>query len=124
MNDKNDSHARLVAETFHGDWNGSAASKFALRAAARARTRVKLRHAAATGGGLVAIATGIFFAMRDPQSTPSLVPAVVSTAKPTPAYEIITDDELVALLRDQPLLILPQERGERRFVLLAQSTRD
>ena len=122
MNDRNDSRARLVAETFHDDWSEGPASEFALRAAAHARTRRTLRRAAATGGALVAIAAGVFFATRHPQATSSLVAAVVFTAKPPLAYEIISDDELVALLRDRPLLILPQERGDRRFVLLAQST--
>ena len=124
MNDKNDPHARLVAETFHDDWSEGPASEFALRAAAHARTRRTLRRAAATGGALLAIANGIFFATRHPLATPSLVATVMSTAKPTLGYEIISDDELVALLRDRPLLILPQERGDRRFVLLAQATRD
>jgi hypothetical protein len=33
-------------------------------------------------------------------------------------YEIISDDELVAELPDEAILVLPQENGTRKIVLL------
>lgn len=123
MNDKNDPRARLVAETFHDDWSGGPASEFALHAAAHARTRRTLRRALATGGALVAVAAVVFFTTSRRTAAPPAVSSVAVVAKSAPAYEIISDDELVALLRGRPLLILPQERADRRFVILAQSTR-
>ena len=51
-----------------------------------------------------------------------MAPPSVSTPPPVahhaPAYEIISDDELSALPRDRPLLILPEARKGRRIVLL------
>jgi len=51
-----------------------------------------------------------------------VAPPPVSTPPPVahlaPAYEIISDEELFALLRDRPLLILPEAREGRRIVLL------
>ena len=122
MNDKNDPRARLVAETFHDDWSEGPASEFALRAAAHARTQRFLRRAFATGGAFVAVATGLFFTTIRRPAAPPAVSSVAVVTKPAAAYEIISDDELIRLLRDRPLLILPQERADRRFVLLAQST--
>lgn len=123
MNDKNDPHARLVAETFHDDWSEGPASEFALSAAAHARTRRTQRRSAVAGVALAMIASVLFFFARQHHHAPALAAPLASTVKSVPAYEIISDDELITLLRNRPLLILPQERADRRFVLLAQSTR-
>jgi len=41
------------------------------------------------------------------------------SSKVSPAFEIISDEELWRELRGRPLLILPQELGARRIVVLA-----
>ncbi len=37
----------------------------------------------------------------------------------SPGYEIVSDEEFFALLRDRPLLVLPEEKGAKKFVVLA-----
>ncbi|HEY1111380.1 MAG TPA: hypothetical protein VGE76_22180, partial [Opitutaceae bacterium] len=50
--------------------------------------------------------------------TPAVAPAQTAAAKP-PGYEIVSDEEFFALLRDRPLLVLPEEKGPKKFVVLA-----
>ena len=115
MNDPHDRRAQLLAETLHGDWAGGPASAMARRAAALARRRRRLKHTAVTLAAAVALAAVMLVGNRArwPLAAPRTPAAVVPRG-----YEIISDDELVALLRDRPLLVLPQEDGSKKLVLL------
>ncbi len=120
MNDHADPRARLVADSFHDNWADGPARGFARRAAAHARTRRAVRRAVAGGGALVAIVTVFFFAARRPATTSAGGELSAATAPAARAYEIISDQEFEELLRDRPLLILPQQNGGRTIVLLAR----
>jgi hypothetical protein len=113
MNNRPDDRTQLLAETLHGEWATGPAAAMAQRAAAHARRRRVLRSATAATT-LVAVAAALFFAARRP-APPPVVP-VATVAKP--AYEIISDEEFLATMRDRPLLVLPQENGPKKFVLL------
>lgn len=129
---KSDPRARLVAETFHDDWAGGPTATFARRAAAHARTRRTARRVIVAAGAVTALALAFFVSTRRTPLAPSTAPAVtlastsaarsLASATPfapkTPAYEIISDAEFEALLSDRPLLILPQQGGAKKFVLL------
>jgi hypothetical protein len=123
MNEKLDPRTRLLAEAFNDEWATGPASVFARRAAAHARRRRTLKQALLIGSATTAGLVTLFFATRPRLSLPVL-PAVSSLAqsapgtKVAPAFEIISDEQLIAELRGRPLLILPQEREGHRIVLL------
>lgn len=149
MNDSpSDRRARLMAETLHENWTDGPPAEFARRAAAHARRRRTARKAALTITGTLALAAlvAIFSDQRFTLSTsptpivstvPTLAPtpatpaaamrsspaavsaSSTSVAKITPAYEIISDIEFEALMRDRPVLILPQQDGTQKIVVLA-----
>ena len=105
----------MLAELFHDDWAAGQASGFARAAAARARRLRRLQRALLSAGAVTAISAVLLFGgVR--RSAPMV--AKVSVPKRVLAYEIISDDELIAQLRDRPLLVLPKENGTREFVLL------
>lgn len=111
-----DKRTRLLAETFHGDWSDGPAAEFARRAAHSARRLRRRRQTVLVASALTLVA---FFALSRraaaPPSAPGrLVPVV-------PAYEIISDDELLTTLHDRPLLVLPQGKGPRKIVVLAEA---
>jgi len=87
----------------------------AKRAAAHARRRRALKRASLTltvaAAMIAAIAVG-----RRARLPSAFAPAPIAPA----AYEVISDDELVALLHDRPLLVLPQENGAKKIVLLGR----
>jgi hypothetical protein len=114
MNNPPDDRTRLLAEMLHGDWTSGPAAEMARRAAAHARLRRTVRRSAVAAGVVAAIAVTLFFSPR----RPALAPASVVTTAAKPAYEIISDEELLATLRDRPLLVLPQENGTKKIVLL------
>jgi hypothetical protein len=119
MTDENDRHARLLAEVFQDDWEKGPARHVALRAAAYARRRRRLRRATAAGGLMLMVALLSFLALPGHTKAPEPV-APVTRASDSPAYEIISDDEFVALLGTRPVLILPQQNGSTRVVLVAR----
>ncbi len=88
----------------------------ARRAAAHARLRLRTRQAAtgAVAAAAIAVTATLLFPWRQPSPLP--IAPIATVAKP--AYEIISDDELLATLRDRPLLVLPQENGGKKIVLL------
>ena len=118
MTEPNDRNARLLAESFHDDWATGGAAQFACAAAAHARRRRRLRQALATGGGVAAIAIVGFFASHRPGAMPPTIAAAPSLAQPR-GYEIISDDQLLAQLRDRSVLVVRKENGSREIVLLA-----
>ncbi|MBC8009927.1 MAG: hypothetical protein H7067_07510 [Burkholderiales bacterium] len=67
---------------------------------------------------------GLFVAQ--PVFSPATLAPVPLARKPasapaTPGYTLITDEELFALLPDEPLLITTNPDGTRRFQLLARA---
>jgi hypothetical protein len=113
MNDQPDRRTKLLAELFHEDWATGPLSDLARIGAAHARRRRRIRRSLAITGSTAALAiAGTLAYFRLAPVKPG------AAAKPSPAYEIISDDELLALLRDRPLLVIPQPDGTRRFVVL------
>jgi len=108
----------LLAAAFHGEWGEGPAAAFALQAAARAR-RHRRGRVVGMGLGTAAVAfAACLLVLRRPEAAPAARSAV-STRQP--GYEIISDDELLADLHDRPLLVLPQENGGRKIVVLAEA---
>lgn len=114
--DSSDSRRRLLADTFQDSWNEGPAAGMAQRAAAHARRRRRQRKAV-VGSSLLAAAFVLVWSLRHPQPTRQDTP-VQATAAPSPAYEIISDDEMQALLADRPVLVLPRENHAPQIVLL------
>ena len=115
MSKKHDQREKLLAELFCDDWAGGPAGGFARVAAAAARRRRHLRQTLLGASATVIIAaifvsTGVRHA--------GTVAATVTPPKSAPAYEILSDDELLVALRDRPLLVVRRENGTREFVLL------
>jgi hypothetical protein len=117
MNDRNDKDAKLLAGAFHDDWADGPAAAFARAAAASARRR-RAAHRTLRGATVAAALGAVaFVALRQP---PAPAPLRTVTSPPVArSYEIISDDELLAQLRDRPLLMVKKENGEKEFVLLA-----
>ena len=129
--DKERSAARdaLLADSFHEAWTSGAPAEFARAAARSARRRRAGFRAAAISAtfATVALAWAVFVR---PASRPSSVPpapsrtAAVESAParaPAPAargYEIISDEELLAQVRDRALLAVTRENGRREIVVL------
>ena len=128
MNEERDPHTRLIAEAFHDDWASGQASAFARAAAAHARRRRALRRSLLVSGAVAVVLAALLAVSRErtpesvefaakPFRTITSPPALLSVV--SPAFEIISDEELMQQLRDRPVLILPQPNGTREFVLLA-----
>ncbi len=128
MNEESDSRTRLVAEAFHDDWASGLAGAFARAAAAHARRRRALRRSLLVSGAVAVVLAALLAVSRErspesvecaakPFRTIPSPPALLSVV--SPAFEIISDEELMLQLRERPLLILPQPNGTHEFVLLA-----
>jgi hypothetical protein len=118
MTKRPDPRETLLAETFQGgDWADGPAGGFARRAAAAARRRRFVRGTIVASGAAAGIAAAVMFALLHRPTEPPFAapPAITATA---PAYEIISDDELLAQLRDRPVLTVKRENGTREIVLL------
>jgi len=105
---------QLLADTL-GD-NGE---HFARLAAAHARRRRVTRRAglAASLAGAVA---AVLVLTRPPDTNTTVVHP---PKKPAPSFEIISDDELLAQLKDQPVLILKDDTGITGIVFLATNAK-
>ena len=118
MNDQNNRHAKLIADTFHADWETGRPAAFAREAAAVARRRHRVRRSLRAAGTAAVIAVAAFVLLRRPSPHP---PAFAGSAKPVAAsrgYEILSDDELLAQVHDQPLLVLKKENGTRQIIVI------
>ena len=117
MNDPHSSDARrrLLADTLQDDWSEGPAAAMAQRAAAHARQRRRLRRAV-VGSGLLAAAFTLAWSLRHSPSAEPPPPA--QTIARAPGYEIISDDEMQALLGNRPVLVLPRENHAPQIVLL------
>jgi hypothetical protein len=114
MNDKGNQRTKLIAELFHGEWSDGTAAEYARKAASLARTRRARRRTVWTTVAGMAAAGLFVWTHPAPKNTLSPPP----TAR-TPAYEVISDDELLADLHDRPLLVLRNKNGDRQFVMLS-----
>lgn len=133
MNKPHDPRDHLLADALHDDWTSGPASAMARRAAASARRRRAVRRGAVAIGSAALIAFASFTLSREspalpvrqlspasPNAIAQVAPAVAAApAEKTPGYEIVSDEEFFALLRDRPLLVLPEEKGAKKFVVLA-----
>jgi hypothetical protein len=98
----------LIADTFTGE----SGEEFALLAAAHVRRRSTVRRAAFAAVLIVAISMTIVVT-RQARTVP------VTVLPPALSFEVISDDELVAQLKDQPVLLLKDGSGIREVVFLA-----
>lgn len=88
---------------------------FALAAAAHARRRQAAKQLT-LGAGTVAAALAVWFATASPK--PNFRPVLPAV----PTYEIISDAELLAQLKDQPVLVL-KDQGRITGVLFLEPNR-
>jgi hypothetical protein len=119
MNDSRRDEDRLLVDVFHDDWNKGAA-QFARVAAANARRRRTMRQAviASTTTAAMLVAAVIVFYPR----TPPAQRLTASEHQPQPPrnYEIISDAELLASLRDRSVVMVTRSNGSSEFVLVGQ----
>lgn len=131
MSNRSDYDERLLAETFCGDWAEGRAADFARVAAAHARARRRARRAFAALGVAALAALLTFSTSRRVAPAPASAHELAVTVPPhrpeatqTPTlsaggYEVISDEELLAHLREQPVFVLKKHDGSREIVLLA-----
>jgi hypothetical protein len=112
MNEKPDSRTRLLADLFHENWAEGPPATAALRAAASARRRRARQRLFLTTGAMAAV---LALALTRPASKPAVRPAAAARAA---AYEIISDDELLADVSDRPLFATRASDGAREIVVL------
>lgn len=116
MSDFIDPHTRLIAETLQGEWTGLPAS-LARRAAASARRRRRTRRALIVTG-FSAAATSVFVLVGVLPRQDHIEQKMAARSPVSAAYEIISDDELLATVRDRPLLAITSANGQRDIVVL------
>lgn len=104
----------LLAETL-GDNEGAS---FARAAAAHAR-RHRMGKQAGLAAGVSCALVAALVLTRPPTAQP---PAVADAHTPAPVLEIISDQELLAQLKDQPVLILKDQTGITGVVFLANES--
>jgi len=126
MSRKPDPKSRLIAELFHDDWVNGSTSRLALEAASHVRRRRSLRRAF-MAAALTPCALYVAFLVArfgDLSGVKAIAQAPPERAVGAPAgpghkgYEIISDDELIADLRDRPLLVLGSLETGRQLVLI------
>lgn len=121
MNDSRHDRDALLAAAFEDDWVDGRSAAFAAAAARTARRRHRTRQAmyGAAVAGLVAICALVTW-RQPPLSRAPIVttaaPASVATA--SRGYVVISDDELLAQLRDRPLLVVKKDDGAHEIMLL------
>ncbi|MEO7412426.1 MAG: hypothetical protein ABIZ81_03645 [Opitutaceae bacterium] len=116
MSKHRDQRQKMLADTLDGDWTSGPAATMAVRAAALARRRRATRQCIGVLSSVTALVVVAFFT-RHFHAAEKNIPAVTESAKtPARSYTIISDQELIDSLA--PLLILPDERGGRKIVLV------
>ena len=109
-----ESRRSLIEAAWHDDWANGPAAEFARRAAASARRRRRVRQVSLVGGIVIALViSGFAPRLLSPSRTPE--PALVAA---NPGYELISEDQLMAALAGRAVLILPDEPGGKRIILL------
>ena len=102
----------LLAETV-GDGDGE---QFALVAASHARRRRVFRQASLAVGASLATIAALFVVRQSPPEPAAIAPP------PSPVIEIISDEELLVQLKDQPVLLLKDRTGITGVIFLADRT--
>lgn len=106
---------KLLAELFQGDWAEGPAGGFARAAAAHARRRRRLRRGLTGAGAVAAVASLLVFGSIR-RGGPGAEP--LSHSARTATYDVISDEELLTRMHDRPVLVLPQQDGTKKIVLL------
>lgn len=106
---------QLLADTL----GGNEGADFARFAAARVRRRRMIRQLGA-GVGAACLLAAVAFVSRPQPVAPR---AEVVIAPPTPAVEIMSDQELLAQLKGQPVLILKDDNRITGVVFLDTGTK-
>jgi hypothetical protein len=114
MADHKDPRTKLLAEVLHDDWTHGTAAHFPREAAAYARRRRSLRRGALALAGIATLFAITLVSVRR-EIPPARNLPIPKTER---AYEIISDEEFMRVLRDRPLLILPDSKGALQFVVL------
>lgn len=114
MNDFSKRDDDLIAAAFHGDWNEGDAARFARVAAAHARRRRLHRRILVGAGAASVIVATVLLALHSP-TTPVSRPSPAVSPK---GYEIISDAELLAQIRDRSVVMVRTPDGRRDFVLV------
>ena len=100
---------QLLADAFDADEG----IQFSHNAAAHARRRNSTRRASVTVG-LFTSAAAFFFTVNHTTAPTSAIIAA------TPPLEIISDEELMAQFKDQPVVFMKDATGITQVILLAQ----
>jgi hypothetical protein len=108
--------APLIAGAFHDDWATGPTAEFARRAAAHARRRRARGHLLLATTATVAVGLASFVAAHRPATPVPTIAAQPVAAQP--AYEIISDEQLLAALKDQAVLVVKQADGTNQITLL------
>jgi hypothetical protein len=117
MNNRPDRDSKLLTGAFHDDWADGPAAGFARVAAAHVRRRRALRRTVVVASAAAAAFVATFVARQSPRA-----PALSRiTPAPKAVYEIISDDELIAQLRDRPLLVVRKPDGTKEIRLIEES---
>jgi hypothetical protein len=117
MNDSESDKAKLLADAFYDDWSTGAPLHYARAAAKFARRRRATRHAVAATSVVIAAAAlvlGVGMHLRARSSPRS--PERLAGSRQN--YEIISDTELLAQVRDRPLLALRDSNRITKVILL------
>jgi hypothetical protein len=122
MNDRNDRQAKLLAETFHDAWETGPAAEFAREAAAAARRRHVARRSLRAAGALALIAAAVFFSQQKPRPSPLPRTETQKSVTQGRGYEIMSDEELLTQVRDQPLLVVKKADGTRQIIALEKES--
>jgi len=115
MNEKPDFRTRLVADLFQGDWSQGPAAAASREAAAWVRRRRARQRFLLSAGAAAGMAAVLLLALAHPEGKPSRAPVA---PRRTPAYQVISDEELLADVSDRPLLALREPGGASRIVVL------
>lgn len=118
MNNRHDKYTRLLAETFHESWETGAPADFARAAAKLARRRRAARRAARAAGAIAVVGVAALIVLQKDKLSPPSAP-VAKAVVPKPGYEILSDAELLAQVRNQPLLAVKREDGTQQIIVLA-----
>ena len=121
MNDPRDHDSRLIADAFNDDWEKGATAQFARAAAAHARIRRRTKQAVLASTASAGVVVAAFMIVSSPSRPPvSSAPVGSHQAKVAHGYEIISDAQLLAELRDRSVVMVRQGNGRNDFVLVGQ----
>jgi hypothetical protein len=113
MTEPRDPRDKLLAATLDGDWADGPTSALALRAARSVRRRRALRKTLGAVAGAALFAAALFLIFRTGPAGDK-----APKSEPLRGYTIISEEELLAALASRPALILPEETGAKKIVLL------